>query len=236
MLYFELDTIIISMSLTVLSALITLWTRFKPVYDAGSAVKAAPSETDNGICPKASVIVDAFTTEDELYPYLEMVMNQDYPDYEVILVNEGSAETTAELTERLLKIYPQRLYVTFVPSEARNLSRRKLVETVGMKAAKGEIAITTASNCKIPSSGWLSGIMKPFMDDSSVDVVLGYSHIDIHNLKGAGKWYRQMDATLTACQWIGAAYNRHPYRGDANNLAIRRNLFSTTKVIQRQFI
>lgn len=216
------------------SSLIALWARFRPVWLAGSAVrKQDPEDTndeaDTRSFPKVSVIVYTITEDDETDSYLEMAMDQDYPDYEVIIINEGGAETTSGLAERLLKKYPEKLYVTFIPPDAHGLSRRKLAQTIGMKAAKGDIVITTASNCVIPSRKWISGLIAPFIKEHGTDVVLGYSHIDFSNLHGAGKWYREMDATLTACQWIGAARNRHPYRGDGMNLAYRKELFFRQK-------
>ena len=215
-------------AVVLLSSLIALWARFKPIWLAGSAVASPKDDADDmpsTRMPKVSVIVYTVTEEEEILSYLDSVMNQDYPDYEVIIVNEGGAETSSDLSERLLKKYPERLYVTFIPPEAHSLSRRKLAQTVGMKAAKGDIVITTMSNCTIPSDRWLSEMTRPFISDTGTDVVLGYSHIDFDDMHGAGKWYREMDATLTACQWIGAAYNRHPYRGDGMNLAFRRELF-----------
>lgn len=226
------ETQIILLAITLTAALIALWARFKPVWDAGSAVRPEheeEGEPEGRSFPKASVIVFTSTEEAETSAYLEMAMAQDYPDYEVILVNEGAAKTTAELAERLTAIYPERLYVTFIPNEARSLSRRKLAYTVGIKAAKGDVVVTTASNCRIPSSHWLSDIMRPFTEDDATCVSLGYSHVDFNEMHGAGKWFRQMDATLTACQWIGAAQAGHPYRGDSNNLAFRRQLFFDQK-------
>lgn len=230
-------------AISIFAALIAVLVRFKPVWDAGNAVKRdslANSEGEaemsilsaegrGGDCPKVSVVVYSFTEEDEIFSYLEAAMNQDYPDYEVIIVNEGGAETTASLAKKLKAIYPERLYVTFIPEESRSLSRRKLAFTVGIKAASGEVVLTTTSNCRIPSRRWLTSMMRPFVEGEGIDVVLGYSHFDFDSLQGAGKWYRQMNATLSACQWIGAAYNRRPFRGDGNNLAFRRKLFFDCK-------
>lgn len=179
--------------------------------------------------PKASVVVYCFNDEESLGDYLELLMNQDYPDYEVILVNEGSFDVSASLAERLQSKYPTRLYVTFIPPESHNLSRRKLALTVGIKAAHGDVVVTTASNCIIPSQQWLSLMMQPFIGSDRTDVVLGYAHINFDNLHGAGKWYKEFDATLTACQWLGAAINHYPYRGDSFNLAYRRHLFFEQK-------
>lgn len=178
--------------------------------------------------PKTTVIVYSTSDEQEITRYLERAMDQDHPDYDLVLVNEGSAETTHGLAERLTAIWPERLYVTFIPSDAHNLSRRKLALTVGMKAASGDVVVTTTANASIPSRNWLSDLTAP-LNQESKDVALGYSHPDFSELHGPGKWYRSMDFTLTACMWIGAAAKGNPYRGDGTNLAFRRRLFFDNK-------
>lgn len=225
----------ICLGAALVAAVAALMTRFLPIWRTAMAGKQQKLEAydiefpaDSHV-PFLSVIVYTFTTEDSLMEYLEEIMNQDYPNYEVILVNEGGFEVSAALGERLREIYPERLYVTFIPPDSHNLSRRKLAQTVGMKAAKGEMVLTTASNCIIPSRSWLSLMMQPFCHQPDIDVVLGYSHIELSNLHGPWKWYRQFDETLTACQWIGAAINNHPYRGDGYNLVFRKRHFFDQK-------
>ncbi len=245
--YFDINIdplVWICLAVAALASLLAFWTRFIPIWYAGSAVgtdsydnsdeeELANVESANAATyPKLSVIVYAYTEFEETEKYLEMLMAQDYPNFEVILINEGSADTLSILNERVGNRFDN-LYITFIPHDAHNLSRRKLAYTVGMKAASGEIALTTASNCVIPSRRWLTEMMTPFVEDSTIDIVLGYSHIDFHELRGAGKWYRQMDATLTACQWIGSAEMGKPYRGDCFNLAYRRELFFRQKGYSR---
>lgn len=225
----------ILLAVLILSAVATLIARFLPIWRTARTARAQRVEAEqlelptDRTYPLLSVIVYAFTPEEELLSYLATIMSQDYPNYEVILVNEGNSESSSALAERLRAIYPDRLYVTFIPPESHNLSRRKLAQTIGMKAAKGEMVLTTASNCSIPSSSWLSLMMQPFCMRGDIDVVLGYSHMRLDNLSGPGKWFRQFDATLTACQWIGAAVNHYPYRGDGYNLMYRRSLFFQNK-------
>lgn len=228
----------ITFSVAALAALLGLWTRFLPIWAAGMAT-GTEDDTDDPEpegarqLPSVSVIVYTFTEQEELDSYLDTLLSQDYPDYEVIIVNEGSAETTATLSDQLAKRFGKRVYVTFIPHDAHNLSRRKLAYTVGIKAAKGDVVLTTASNCRIPSSRWLSDMMRPFREDSLCEIVLGFTHIDFRNLHGAGKWYRQMDYTLTSCQWIGSARLSHPYRGDCFNLAYLRSRFFEQKGYSR---
>lgn len=229
----------IALSILCVSASLAIIARFLPVIRTSRLLSVQKEECGcsdpvcGGRVPKVSVIVYCFNNEDSLHEYLEEIMNQDYPDYEVILVNEGNHEVSSSLAERLIEKYPERLYVTFIPPESHNLSRRKLALTIGIKAAHGDIVVTTASNCIIPSRRWLSLMMQPFCKSDLTDVVLGYAHINFGNLHGSGKWYKEFDATLTSCQWLGAAINHHPYRGDSFNLAYRRDLFFEQKGYSR---
>lgn len=209
--------------------LLALWGRWLPVWRAGSAAAGVPAPNSGSAFPFASVIVYSTSAEEELTAWLETAMAQDYPAYEVIVVNEGSAETSSSLAERLTLRWPRNLYVTFIPHEAHNLSRRKLAITVGMKAAKGDVVVTTAANCSLPGHLWLRSLLAPFASSTLIDVALGYSRIDFRELHGAGKWFRGLDFTLTGCMWLGAAANGRPYRGDGNNLAFRRSLFFDRK-------
>ncbi len=188
-------------------------------------VSATPGE-NKATCPKVSVIVYSFLGEDSLSPYLESLSTQDYPDFEVIVVCETTSEYAGMLSETYSKMYPS-VYVTFIPPGSHNLSRRKLALTLGMKAAKGEIVVTTVSNAIISSDRWLSLLVEPFLNDENCEtgISLGYSHISHDDLHGIGKWYREFDTLLTDAQWIGYALNRQPYRGDGYNLAFRREIF-----------
>lgn len=219
----------LSLAVATIAALIGLWTRFLPIWAVGNAPQRNTDEENPRPAPRLSVIVYSFIEMEELDSYLDSLATQDYENFEVIVVNEGNAETTMALSEHVASRYGERFYVTFIPHDAHSLSRRKLAYTVGIKAAHGDVVLTTASNFIISSDSWLSGMMEPFRNDSLCEIVLGYTHIDFDEMRGAGKWYRQMDATLTACQWIGSAILGSPYRGDCFNLAYRRERFFEQK-------
>lgn len=178
--------------------------------------------------PKVSVIVYAFSGEDNLAQYLESLMTQDYPDFEVILVYDAGLEATAVIADRFAPLYPS-LYITFLPPGSHNLSRRKLAFTMGMKAAKGEIVVTTAANCVIPSPSWLSGMVAPFCENASTEISLGVTRFDFDELRGPRRWYREFDSVMTTSQWIASAMRRRPYRGNGYNLAFKRALFFEQK-------
>lgn len=176
--------------------------------------------------PKVSVIVYSQVSEEELMAYLDVLKNQDYPDFEVVVVCESTAESNEILSESCTRRFDN-VYVTFIPPGSHNLSRRKLALTLGMKAAKGDIVVTTTANAEIHSCSWLSKLIAPFRSENAdiTEVSLGYSHLDYSQMKGWGKWYREFVTVLTDAEWIGYALAGKPYRGDGNNLAFKRKLF-----------
>ncbi|MDE7438604.1 MAG: glycosyltransferase [Muribaculaceae bacterium] len=212
-------------------ALLTILWFMRPMIKVGSfkTRDVSPATAD---APKVSVIVCTENREEELLAYLDSLVCQGYPDYEIIVVSESTSESTEILSECCSRRYSN-VYVTFVPPESHSLSRRKLALTLGMKAAKGEIVVTTVSNAEIPSPSWLSELTAVFRMEGSAEVSLGYSHLDFSKMKGAGRWYKEFDSVMTDARWLGFALLNKPYRGDGFNLAMRRDLFFRHKGYSR---
>lgn len=199
----------------------------RPYMRAASFENPAASEDDAGTtAPKVSVIVYCQNDDDVLDATLQRLFAQDYPDFEVVVVLDSNLEHADLLEERYRDVYDN-LYFTFVQPGSHNLSRRKLANTIGIKAAKGEVVLTTVANISIPSDRWLSEIMAPFAgrEGRDIDVVLGVSRMDLNEMTGPRKWFRQFDDVLTNGLWIGYAASGRPYRGDGYNLAFRRSVF-----------
>ena len=73
--------------------------------------------------PPVSVIICAKDEVDNLRKYLPFVLQQEYPDFEVIVVNDGSTDETEDLLTDLKKTYSN-LRSTFVPVGVTNLSTK----------------------------------------------------------------------------------------------------------------
>lgn len=182
--------------------------------------------TGQSVLPKMSVIAYVHRDEENLNEYIDALLSQDYPDYEVILVCDASAEASAMLSEKFEDV--KNLHITFIPPGSHNLSRRKLAQTLGIKRASGQIVVTTSTSVLPRSNQWLRSMAEPFADNG-VDIVCGYVHPEIKDFAPATRLYRQMDSVLTAAQWMNAAIQGHTYRGDGYNLAFRRHLFFERK-------
>lgn len=219
-----------AVGLAVLILLIAVLVGYRALLRTGSGKGLIPpldEETGSDTLPSVTVVLYSKVDDDRLYETLSRIYEQDYPSFSVVVVCDASFEHTEELADRFSTEFPG-IHVTFIPPESHNLSRRKLANTIGVKAAEGEVVVTTVANIEIPSGRWLAGLAAPFAD-REVEVVLGYTHIDYSEMKSIWRWYREFDDTLVASRWIGTALEGNPYRGDGYNLAFRRDTFFRNK-------
>lgn len=173
--------------------------------------------------PGVSVIISSHSRPDMLMPFLEDIYSQAYPaPLEVIIVNSDGEEYMADNIKMLQGRFPK-LKSTFVPSGCRNLSRRKLAITLGIKAATQPIVLLTCGNCRAEGDGWLGAMMRHFAEGA--DIVIGSTAMrDIDAGKGIGPM-RSFDTLINAMRRLPAAIAGRPVGADCCNLAYRRKLF-----------
>ena len=53
--------------------------------------------------PKYSILIPAYNAEDYINETVESILNQQYTDYEIIIMNDGSTDATSEVCEKLAK-------------------------------------------------------------------------------------------------------------------------------------
>lgn len=174
--------------------------------------------------PPLSVVICAKNESENLRSFLPSVLEQDYPEFEVIVVNDGSTDESEELLSVLDKDYPH-LYHSFTPENSRYISHKKLALTLGIKASKHEWLVFTEANCYPASKDWLRLIARNFTP--STDVVLGYSGYE----RGKGWMHKKtaFDALFTSMRYLGYAITKRPYMGIGRNMAYRRELFFQQK-------
>jgi len=171
-----------------------------------------------------SVIICAKDEADNLRKFLPFVLKQDYPDYEVIVINDGSTDETHDLLKDLSEIYPN-LRTTFVPVGANNLSTKKLGLTLGIKAAKNDLLLFTDADCMPEDSKWIARMARNF--SSETDFVLGYGAY--FNKKSFVNRLITYDTLFIALQYMGMAIAHKPYMGVGRNLAYRKETFFAQK-------
>ena len=209
--------------------LIAVFIGYRAILCAGTgkSVGCQTEEVENEELPSATVVLFSKVDDERLADTLRQIYAQDYPRFSVVVVCDTTFEHKEDIAERFRTEFPG-IHVTFIPSESHNLSRRKLANTIGVKAADGEVLVTTVANIEIPSERWLFGMLAPFAD-GEVEVALGCSRLDYSEMRSLWRWYREFDDTLAAARWAGEALSGNPYRGDGYNLAFRRDTFFKNK-------
>ncbi|MDR0746199.1 MAG: glycosyltransferase [Mediterranea sp.] len=171
-----------------------------------------------------SIVIYARNETENLRSFLPSVLEQDYPEFEVIVVNDGSTDETEELLSLLSKDYPH-LHRSFTPENSRYISHKKLALTIGIKASKYDWLVFTEANCHPVSKNWLRLMARNFTPGT--DIVLGYSGYE--RMKG---WmYKKIafDSLFTSVRYLGYALARKPYMGIGRNMAYRKELFFQQK-------
>jgi cellulose synthase/poly-beta-1,6-N-acetylglucosamine synthase-like glycosyltransferase len=171
-----------------------------------------------------SVIICARNEVENLRDFLPSVLEQDYPDYEVIVVNDCSEDDSYDVLGEYLLKYPH-LKISTVYKDPKFTHNKKFAQFIGIKAAKNDILLFTDADCQPESEKWLAGMTSHF--DDKTTFVLGYG--GYMNKKGLLNKYIRFDSMTIAMQYLGMAIRGIPYMGVGRNLAYRRSAFFANK-------
>ena len=167
-----------------------------------------------------TIIICARNEADNLRIFLPAVLEQDYPEYEVIVVNDCSEDNSYLILGDLLLQYPH-LRVSTVNKDPKFTHNKKFAQFIGIKAAKNEILLFTDADCQPESDKWLEKMTSHFNDET--DFVLGYG--GYLQKKGLLNKYIRYESMSIAMQYLSMAIRGNPYMGVGRNLAYRRSMF-----------
>jgi GT2 family glycosyltransferase/DNA-binding beta-propeller fold protein YncE len=133
--------------------------RLKPAAAAvAAAFDDAPfSRERQRAWPRVSVVVCAYNAADTLEDNLRSLEQLTYPNYEIILVNDGSKDRTSEIGHRFAKVR-----VIDAPNAGLSAARN-----VGLAEATGEIVAYTDADTRVDRD-WLTFLVQPFLTSDVV--------------------------------------------------------------------
>ncbi len=175
------------------------------------------NEMEEGV----SVIICAKDEEENLRRFLPLILEQDYPNYEVIVVNDGSIDNTKEYLDFLKESYPH-LRTSFVPLGATNLSTKKLGISLGVKAAKNELLLFTDADCMPKNDQWIKTMVRNFTNKT--EFVIGYG--GYFEQEGFLNKLIKYDTLFIAMQYLGMAFRGKTYMAVGRNMAYRKSTFN----------
>lgn len=167
-----------------------------------------------------SVIICARDEEDNLTAFLPTVLAQDYPEFEVVVVNDCSSDNSGHVVDALAKNDP-RLRRADIKEDAYYKHGKKFAVLVGVKSAKYEHLVFTDADCYPVSNQWLRHMAAGFSAEKKI--VLGYGGYE--KKEGLLNSLIRYDTFIIAVQYLSAAIRKKAYMGVGRNLAYTRDLF-----------
>jgi biofilm PGA synthesis N-glycosyltransferase PgaC len=167
-----------------------------------------------------SVVICARNEAHNLEQFLPRVLEQDYPDFEVVVVNDCSTDGTGELLSQLATTYKHLRYTT-IPVNENFRHGKKLALTVGLKSAIHEYVLLTDADCYPASNQWLKKMVSHLGREK--EIVLGYGRYEMR--RGLLNSLIRYETVFTALQYFSFALNGRPYMGVGRNLAYKKSLF-----------
>lgn len=171
-----------------------------------------------------SVIISARNEAQNLREYLPSILQQNYPVFEVVVINDCSFDSSETVLEELQESYPDLKIVT-ITEHPRFKTGKKFAITLGIKAAKYEHLLFTDADCKPASDDWITRMAANFK--GQVQIVLGYSpYIRTGNFLNP---FIRFETIKTAINYLSAALNGDAYMGIGRNMAYTKSLFFGSK-------
>jgi glycosyltransferase involved in cell wall biosynthesis len=168
-----------------------------------------------------SVIVCAKNEEENVKKFIPLLAEQDYPDFEIVLIDDASSDETLEVFEQFEQQYPNIRLVKVQNNEA-FWGNKKYALTLGIKASKKEYLLFTDADCYPTSKDWITAMTSQFTMNKTI--VLGYGGYEKIERSLLNKIIR-FETVLTAVQYFSWAKLGLPYMGVGRNLAYKKEEF-----------
>jgi glycosyltransferase involved in cell wall biosynthesis len=190
------------------------------IYGKVGRFKQVKVDELRGQWPPVSVVICARNEQDNLQKNIPAIAEQDYPNYEIVVVDDCSEDDTHYILKSLKAKYPH-LRQTFIKKDEKFWHGKKLAVTVGIKSATNEIIIFTDADCAPKTNQWLKQMVNAY--DSDTEVVLGYCGYE--RKKGCLNKFIRCDAFFIGLNYLGLALSKAPYMGVGRNLSYKKDLF-----------
>lgn len=168
-----------------------------------------------------SVIICAKNEAENLKKFLPYVLEQDYPNFEVVLINDASSDDTLEVMESFSEKH-QNIKIVDVKNTEAFWGNKKYALTLGIKASKYDYLLFTDADCKPYSKYWIKEMASHFSDTKNI--VLGYGAYSNNNKTFLNKLIR-FETLITAIHYFSFANFGIPYMGVGRNLAYSKSEF-----------
>lgn len=181
-------------------------------------------EKENIDYKPVSVIISARNEDYNLKKHLPLILNQDYPEFEVVIVNHASDDDTADILNDFKREF-NNLKIVNIEQDLNFFKGKKFPLSIGIKSAKNEILLLTDADCCPNSDQWIKSMTANY--SSKTDIILGYG--PYYKKAGLLNTLVRYDTFMIALQYFSLALAGHTYMGVGRNLSYRKSTFYGNK-------
>ena len=169
-----------------------------------------------------SVILYARNQADEILRNLPIWMEQEYPEYEIVLVNDRSYDESQDIIISMQARFPN-LRVVDVQEQDKHPTDRKFAIALGVKAAAHARLLFSHIDTLPVSKQWILHMQGAFDGGQEREIVLGYT--GCAPFSGLKSSIMQWDALRENLRLFGHSIRRRAYAGDGRNMGYLKGLF-----------
>jgi len=165
-----------------------------------------------GLLP-VSVLIIARNESQNFRELLPLLLNQDYPEFEIFILDDCSSDDTAHWLPGFIAPFPKiRFY------RLNQASGKKSAMDQAIHHLSHELVLLTDADCRPASSHWISLMVEAVSTET--EAVLGYSPYFQH--VGWLNELLRLETAYTASIYFSFALKHHPYMGVGRNLLYRK--------------
>ena len=215
-----IDTLTLVLLIILAVSIIILFLYYGLFYLRIGIRKERKSNQSGQNLPGVSVVLTVKNESEQLKENLVYLLEQDYHNFEVIVINHVSRDHTKFILQTYQDNYPNLKVINF--SQDVNLFQgKKFPLSIGIQSAKNDIILLTECSCKPRKFSWITEMVEQFSHNT--EFVIGYSNIGTE--KTVLNSFIQYDNLAYNASMFGYAMLGLPYTGCGKNLAYHRSFF-----------
>jgi len=181
--------------------------------------------------PPVSIVICARNEKANLERYLPLVFNQNYNEFEVIVVNDCSWDETEMFLAQYSQDEPRLKFRTIV-EDPKFKHGKKLALALGIKAAQYDTIVLIDADCYPSSENWLKSMVQHY-SQPKVEIVLGYG--GYASERGILDKIIRFDTFFIGLNYLSFALAGMPYMGVGRNLSYSKALYEKSKSFSKHY-
>lgn len=177
-----------------------------------------------------SVIICAKNEEDNLKINLPEILEQDYSNFEVVVIDDNSTDETYYVLKAMQQKH-KHLEIVRLSENVNFFKGKKFPLSIGIRSAKHPYLLLTDADTRPLSNQWIKSMSAGFTNNKKI--VLGYGKYD--SKSGFLNKIIRFETMYTALQYFSFALAKIPYMGVGRNLAYEKSLFNDQKGFSQHY-